>query len=156
MAHRFRLMPLVAAFLALSTAPLASAEKFGREKAVVITHKDVKLKWEPCPSYFPKGCKTAVLHGDMDEADSDFFFKMPYNAPVVRHWHPTEERIVAVAGTFHITYDGQKAIVLEPGQFVYAPAELSHKGVCMTEPECVLYIHLPAPVESERSEAPAE
>ena len=156
MPRPYRLMPLALAFLALHWAPLASAEKYGREKAVTLTHKDNKLKWEVCPSYFPKGCTMAALHGDLDEQDSDFFFKMPPKAPIVRHWHPSEERIVAVTGTFHITYDGQKTIVMEPGQFVYAPAELSHKGVCVSEPECVLYIHLRAPVESERSEVQAE
>lgn len=156
MAYRLRLMPLVAALLALSTAPLAMAEKYGREKAVLRTHKDPKLKWEPCPSYFPKGCQVAPLHGDMDEQDSDFYFKMPSSATIVGHWHPTEERIVAVSGTFHVTYAGQKTLVVEPGQFVYAPPELSHTGVCVTEPECVLYIHLRSPVESERTEVTAE
>lgn len=148
----FGVLAAFAAYAALTASPLASAETSDQDRALTFTHMDKRLKWQPCPSYFPKGCTMAALYGDLDEEDSDFYIKMPPNAPIVRHWHPTEERIVAVAGTFHITYDGQKAIVLKPGQFLYAPAELPHKGVCVTEPHCVLYVHLRAPVDSEPAE----
>lgn len=137
---------------ALAAAIRASAgakERTHPEPARVFDHADPALQWEACPEFFPKGCALAPLRGDLDEVDSDAFLKIPEGYAMPRHWHPAAERIVAVAGELHVTYDGQKTVVLTPGKFVYGPPKLNHKAVCAKGPACVLYLALSAPVDAE-------
>lgn len=129
-------------------------ERTHPEPARVFDFKDAELKWEACPAFFPKGCALAPLRGDLDEQDSDVFLKVPEGAAIPRHWHPSAERIVSVAGELHITYDGQKTVVLTPGLFVYGPANLNHKAVCAKGGPCVLFIALAAPVDAEPGTEP--
>lgn len=135
-------------------AQTGAKERTHPEPARVFDHADPGLKWEACPEFFPKGCALAALRGDLDEQDSDAFLKVPEGYAMPRHWHPAAERIVAVAGELHVTYDGQKTVVLTPGQFVYGPANLNHKAVCAKGPACVLFIALSAPVDAEPGTEP--
>jgi uncharacterized RmlC-like cupin family protein len=48
--------------------------------------------------------------------------------------------MVLVAGELHVTYDGQKTVVLKPGTYAYGPAKRPHKGACVSASPCVLFI----------------
>jgi quercetin dioxygenase-like cupin family protein len=59
------------------------------------------LKWGPAPPVLPPGAQIAVLDGDPGK---DGFFtlrlKFPDGYKIAPHWHPTDENIVIVSGTF--------------------------------------------------------
>jgi quercetin dioxygenase-like cupin family protein len=85
------------AFFALVAAP---AQSFAQAKQhVAVTPSE--LKWGPAPPVLPAGAQIAVLDGDPGK---DGFFtlrlKFPDGYKIAPHWHPTDENIVVVAGTF--------------------------------------------------------
>lgn len=141
------LLPLVAA---LPWAPAAAEEPPAqRDPALTVSAADADLKWEPCPGFFPKGCELALLHGDLDEQDSDVFLRVPAGYAIPRHWHPAAERIVVVAGELQVANDGRKPADLKPGHFAYVPPKLNHRAVCGKAGPCVLFLSLDGPVEAE-------
>src|SRR3954451_16729533 len=82
------------ALLALASPSFAQATKH-----MAVTPSE--LKWGPAPPVLPPGAQIAVLDGDPDK---DGFFtlrlKFPDGYKIAPHWHPTDENIVVVAGTF--------------------------------------------------------
>lgn len=60
-----------------------------------------ELKWGPAPPVLPPGAQIAVLDGDPGK---DGFFtlrlKFPDGYKIAPHWHPTDENISIVSGTF--------------------------------------------------------
>ncbi|MEX0879885.1 MAG: cupin domain-containing protein [Thermoanaerobaculia bacterium] len=138
------------AFLFLSS--LVGSFAFARapvpEQALTQTADDAQLKWGPCPPFLPKGCVIAVLHGDPAKANVDVFFKVPAKSTIPLHWHTSAERMVLVAGELHVTYDGQKMVVLRPGTYAYGPAKRPHSGFCASADPCVLFIALESPLDA--------
>ena len=138
-----------ALFFGLSlTGSLALAQEPAQEQALTWTAGDAKLKWGPCPPFLPKGCAIAVLHGDPAKDNVDVFFRMPAKSTIPLHWHTSAERMVLVAGKLHVTYDGQKTVVLRPGTYAYGPAKRPHKGFCASAVPCVLFIAFESPLDA--------
>jgi uncharacterized RmlC-like cupin family protein len=151
MVHRFEAGQLfktltVSALLAVSSASLAGDAQ--KKPALAISAGDPTLNWAPCPAFLPKGCGIAVLQGDPAKRNADVFFRVPANATIPRHWHTSAERMVLVAGELHLTYDGQKTMVLRPGTYIYGPARLPHEGYCAKGEACVLFIAFEEPVDA--------
>lgn len=128
--------------------PFAPAQAPAEEPALTWTSRDAQLKWGPCPSFLPKGCAIAVLHGDPAKDNVDVFFKVPAKSTIPLHWHTSAERMVLVAGELHVTYDGQKKAVLKPGTYAYGPAKRPHKGFCASNSSCVLFIAFESPLDA--------
>lgn len=126
----------------------ALAQAPAQEQALTRTARDAQLKWGPCPPFLPKGCAVAVLHGDPAKDNVDVFFKVPAKSTIPLHWHTSAERMVLVAGEFHVTYDGQKTAVLRPGTYAYGPAKQPHKGFCASTSPCVLFIAFESPLDA--------
>ncbi len=124
------------------------AQSTAKEQAITGTFKDAQLRWGPCPAFIPKGCEIAVLHGDPAKENADVFFKVPVNFDIPNHWHTSAERIVAVSGELHVTYEGQKTVVLKPGMYAYGPAKLPHKARCASGDPCVLFIAFESPIDA--------
>lgn len=139
------LVPLASAFTVLA----ASAQ----EAPLSRTADDSRLKWGPCPTFLPKGCEIAVLHGDPATNNADIFFKLPANSTAPRHWHTSAERMVLVSGELHVTYDGHKTVVLKPGTYAYGPAKLPHQAECKNAGPCVLFIAFELPVDAVPTES---
>ena len=55
----------------------AHAQAPAQEQALTRTARVAQLKWGPCPPFLPKGCGSAVLHGDPAKDNADVFFKVP-------------------------------------------------------------------------------
>lgn len=136
----------------LAGAPLASADGHEKERAIAIAFDDTALEWGACPPMFPAGCEIAVLHGDPAKPNADVFFKVAPGYALPRHWHTSAERMVLVAGRLEVAYEGQDAVVLEPGTYAYGPAKAPHGGRCMSESPCVLFIAFVGPVDSHAAE----
>ena len=143
-------------FLLVVTGPAAAADTPVQEPSLASTFKDAQLKWGPCPDFIPKGCEIAVLHGDPSKANADVFFKVPANFKIPSHWHTSAERMVLVSGELHVTYDGQKSVVLKPGTYAYGPAKLPHKASCAKGNPCVLFIAFESPVDALPTEPKAK
>lgn len=151
MTHRAgaeRLVKAAAVSLVALACTAAWAGEAQKPRALTFTASDPALKWAPCPPFLPKGCGIAVLHGDLSQPNADVFFRVPANATIPRHWHTSAERMILVSGELHLTYDGQKPMVLRPGAYIYGPAKLPHEGYCAKGDPCVLFIAFEGPVDA--------
>lgn len=129
------------ALLVISSLALA------QEQALALNAQSPGLQWGPCPAPLPKGCTLAVLHGDPAKPNADVFLKVPGKSTIPLHTHTSAERMVLVAGTMNVTYDGQKMTVLQLGSYAYGPANKPHSAVCVSSEPCILFIAFESAVD---------
>jgi quercetin dioxygenase-like cupin family protein len=121
------LVPLVAVTVA---APLALADA---PPMAMLTPGDIK--WGDVPPVFPKGAKMAVLYGDPSKEGELFIvrLKMPAGYKIPAHWHPTDENITVISGTFNLgmgdKLDVAKTKAFPAGSFASAPAKMNHFAI---------------------------
>ena len=151
-----QLLQFVFSTLLLVISPFTLAEGPASEPALAITANDASLKWMPCPPFLPKGCGIAVLHGDPAKHNADVFFKVPGKSTIPLHWHTSPERMVLVTGQLHVTYEGQKKVILKPGTYAYGPAKKAHNGYCASKVDCVLFIAFESPLDAVPVETTAK
>jgi anti-sigma factor ChrR (cupin superfamily) len=120
---------------------------FAQEPALAFSAQAPDLKWDHCPDPLPKGCQLAVLHGDPAKPNADVFLKLPGASKIPMHTHTSAERMILVAGTMHLTFEGQKMAVLQPGSYAYGPATKPHTADCVSRKPCILFIAFEAPVD---------
>jgi quercetin dioxygenase-like cupin family protein len=130
------------------TAASSRAETPTPEPALAIAADDAGLAWGGCPEFLPAGCAIAVLHGDPSQPNADIFFKVPPKSGIPLHTHTSAERMVLVSGALEVTYEGQAAVRLAPGQYAYGPAGRPHRGRCVSDVACVLFIAFESPVDA--------
>ena len=118
------------------------------EPALAYKHDDTRLQWGPCPPFIGKGCEIAVLHGDPAKNNLDIFFKVPADFAIPHHWHTSAERMTLVSGTMTVTYDDQKAELLETGMYAYGPSKRPHTAYCEKGDPCVLFIAFEEPLDA--------
>ena len=118
------------------------------EPALAYKHDDKRLQWGPCPAFIGKGCEIAVLHGDPAKNNLDIFFKVPADFAIPHHWHTSAERMTLVSGTLTVTYDDQKAELLETGMYAYGPSKRPHTAYCEKGDPCVLFIAFEEPLDA--------
>jgi anti-sigma factor ChrR (cupin superfamily) len=133
--------------LLVTSLMLTASAALAQEPALAFSAQAPNLQWKSCPDPLPKGCQLAVLHGDPAKPNADVFLKLPGPSKIPLHTHTSAERIVLVAGTFHITYEGQKMAVLQPGSYAYGPATKPHSAECVSRKPCILFIAFEAPVD---------
>ena len=91
-----------------------------------------QIKWGPAPPALPPGSQMAVLEGDPTKAGAPFAIraKLPDGYKVPPHWHPTDEKIVVLQGTFGMgfgeRFDPAAGHELPAGSYVIAPKEVRH------------------------------
>lgn len=124
------------------------------EHAVARTAADPALVWGPCPDFFPVGCEIAVLHGDPAKPNADVFFRVPGKYELPQHWHSSAERMVLVSGELSVTYDGQDPVLLKPGTYAYGPPKAPHRGRCVSDEVCTLFIAFEGPVDATAGNPP--
>lgn len=139
---------LVVLFCAAASSTPAFAQEVAKEEAISRTHQDPQLKWNPCPSIFPKGCEVTVLHGDPATGRSDVFLRTPANYRLPPHWHTSPEHMILVSGVLHVTYEGQKPSILKAGSYAYGPAKAKHEARCSNAGPCVLFIVFESPIDA--------
>ena len=85
-----------------------------------------EIKWEPFPALRP-GVERALLSGDPDKPGSPFVFriKLPDGAKVAPHWHPVDEHVTVISGTFLYgvgeKFDESALRELPPGSYAFMP-----------------------------------
>lgn len=90
-----------------------------------------ELKWGDAPPALPPGAKLAVLAGDPSKPGLFIMrLKLPAGYKIPAHWHPTDEHISVVSGSFAAgmgdKLDAAKMTALPPGGFATMPAKMHH------------------------------
>jgi len=96
------------------------------------------LKWGEGPPVFEKGLSFAVVAGDPGKPGPFVVrLKVPAGYKIAPHFHPTDENVTVLAGTFAIgmgdKLDKAAAKQLPPGGFVLLPAQMHHFALAITE-----------------------
>ena len=103
--------------------------------AIVPTQSSAQqLNWGPAPAVFPAGAKMAVLYGDPSKPTLfTVRLDMPPGYKIAPHWHPTDELVTVISGTFLVGMgdkaDTSKMTALPAGAFVNAGAHMNHYAV---------------------------
>jgi hypothetical protein len=93
--------------------------------------KAPKLKWAPAPAVFPKGAQMAVVSGDPGKAAMfTIQLKMPAGYKIMPHFHPTDESVEVIKGTFLVgmgdAFDATKTKPMKVGDKGTIKAEDHH------------------------------
>ena len=87
---------------AAQTKPTAKPQGAAAASQHTIVTPD-QIKWGPAPPALPPGAQMAVLSGDPTKPGSfTVRAKFPDGYSVAPHWHPTDENLVVIAGTFMV------------------------------------------------------
>jgi hypothetical protein len=112
-------------------------------KHVIVTSGDIK--WGPAPEGLPAGAQVAVLDGDPGKAGVPFVIraKLPDGYKIMPHFHPTDESITVLSGTFAVgmgdTWTDSSMTSLKAGEFARMPKMMHHYAG--SKGETVIQIH---------------
>jgi hypothetical protein len=112
-------------------------------KHVIMTTAD--MKWGPAPEGLPAGAQLAVLDGDPSKAGLPFVIraKLPDGYKVMPHWHPTDESITVISGSFAVgmgdTWNDGALTTLKAGEYGRMPKQTHHYATA--KGETVIQIH---------------
>lgn len=115
---------------------------------LVITASDPALPWGACPPVLPGDCAITVLHGDPAKPNADVFLRVGSGFVLPPHKHTSAERITLVTGTLQLQYRGSAMKTVRAGDYAFGPAELPHKGKCVSAAPCTLFIAFEQPVDA--------
>jgi quercetin dioxygenase-like cupin family protein len=112
----------------------------------MITPNDVK--WGPVPPSLPSGAQIAVLSGDPSKAEPfTIRLKAPDGYKIMPHWHPTDENVTVLEGTFVMgvgeKFDEAAAHETSVGSFVRMPKGTRH--FAMAKGQTVVQVHAVGP-----------
>ena len=89
-----------------------------------------EMKWGEAPPIFAKGGKMAVLLGDPSKPGLYIIrMKVPAGYKIAPHWHPTDENVTVISGSFAIAMGDKmdmKAKAYPAGSFFSMPAKMHH------------------------------
>jgi len=111
-------------------------------KHVVVTGGDIK--WGPAPDSLPPGAQMAVIDGDPGKpAPFVIRAKFPDGYKVMPHYHPTDESITVLSGTFMAgmgdTWNDSSMTSLKAGDFAKMPKLMHH--FAGSKGETIIQIH---------------
>lgn len=132
MRFRSRFLPLSLIFMAVCLAQLSST------KDITVANPG-EMKWQH-DAGDPPGSESIVLRGDPSSEDFELFARYPAGHTFAPHWHSANERIVLISGKMSIQA-GSATKFLEPGGFAYLPAKEIQKMACISNTQCVFYVH---------------
>ena len=111
-------------------------------KHVVMTAGDIK--WGPAPDSLPPRAQMAVIDGDPGKpAPFVIRAKFPDGYKVMPHYHPTDESITVLSGTFMAgmgdTWNESSMTTLKAGEFAKMPKSMHHYAG--SKGETIVQIH---------------
>ena len=94
-------------------------------------------KWGDPPPVFEKGASFSVLSGDPGKPGIFVVrLKMPAGYKIAPHWHPTDEHVTVISGTFALgmgeKFDRVSMKSLPAGSYALLPAEGRHYAMAKT------------------------
>lgn len=102
------------------------------------------IKWTDAPPSLPPGAKVAVIEGD-PKADGLFTMrlKFPSGYKIKPHFHPVDEHITVISGSFHMglgeQYDEKTARKIVTGGFAVMNTGTRHYA--FTTQEAIIQLH---------------
>lgn len=129
---------LTLALVAATSLGLAQSAKQGQGGATSTAAQAAHLmvtpdqfKWGPAPPALPAGSQIAVLEGDPSKSGPFAIrVKLPDGYKVQPHWHPTDEKIVVLEGTFGMgfgeKFDPAAGSELPVGSYAVTPEKVPH------------------------------
>jgi ketosteroid isomerase-like protein/quercetin dioxygenase-like cupin family protein len=96
-----------------------------------------EITWGDVPPFFPAGAKMAVVSGDPSK-NGHFVVRlqMPAGYRIAAHWHPTDEHVTVLSGTFGIgmgdTFDQAALKEMPAGGYAALPAHMNHFAAAKT------------------------
>lgn len=141
-------------FFALAVCGVAAADQPSPNPAAAVLKSHIMkvpadVPWGPCPAAVPAGAQCAVVEGDLSAPDRLFAFrlKMPSGYRIPPHFHPADEHLVVVQGTFNMgsgdVFDMKTTKPMVTGSFVVMPKGAHH--FAWTEGETILHIYAIGP-----------
>ncbi|HEX8889644.1 MAG TPA: cupin domain-containing protein [Pyrinomonadaceae bacterium] len=131
----FLILALVAAVtLVLARSGQATKNSFhvgGKDDGHILLSPD-QMKWGPAPPSLPAGAQLAVLEGDPSKAGVPFTIraKFPDGYKIPPHWHPTDEKVTVLQGTFGAglgeKFDPAAGHEMPTGSFALMPKGVRH------------------------------
>ena len=102
------------------------------------------LTWQDGPPSLPPGAQFAVIEGDpKKEGLFTMRLKLPANYRIPAHWHPADEHVTVISGTFNMgtgdALDTNNGQALPTGSFALMPAQMHH--FAWTMEETVVQLH---------------
>ena len=123
--------------LTAAAAPIVTtAQTSGPAPHAFVTPGDVK--WGPAPPTLPPGAMFAVLDGDPTKPGPFVVrLKIPDGYRIAPHWHPTDERLTILQGTFRAgmgeAFDEAGLRDFPAGSFISMPKEMRHFAMARGE-----------------------
>jgi len=151
---KYQIGSVVLVLLAVVSLSLAQADKDKGKKAQAMTGKAEQshtmvtpndVKWGPAPPALPAGAQVAIMDGDPSKAGQGFTIRLktPDGYKVMPHWHPTDENVTVLEGTFLIgigdKFDQAAAHEMPAGSFARMPKEVRHYA--WAKGETVIQVH---------------
>jgi quercetin dioxygenase-like cupin family protein len=114
---------------------VAIAQDATHDGHVMSAPKD--LKWGAAPPVFEKGATMAVVSGDPGKEGLYVVrLKMPAGYRINPHWHPTDEHVTVISGTFALgmgeKFEAASMTELPQGGYALLPAEMKHYAMAKT------------------------
>ena len=102
------------------------------------------ITWGPGPASLPAGAQAAVLEGDPAKPGAfTMRIKMPDGYAIAPHWHPADEHVTVLQGTFVMglgdKVDRSKGHELRAGAFAMMPTGTRH--FAWTKGETIIQLH---------------
>jgi ketosteroid isomerase-like protein len=112
-----------------------NADAAGPPPSTMVMVASSGLTWGDAPPVLPAGAKMAVVSGDPSKPE--FFavrLQMPAGYTIAPHWHPTDEHVSVVSGTFGLGMGETLGNVkdLPAGSYAVLPAEMRHFAKAVT------------------------
>ncbi|MBI3822252.1 MAG: cupin domain-containing protein [Planctomycetes bacterium] len=104
-----------------------------------------KIKWGPAPAALPAGAQMAVLAGDPSKKGMPFVIraKLPDGYKVPAHFHPSDENVTVLKGTFMIgrgdKFAADKMEAMPAGAFMRMPKDMRHFAAA--KGETIIQVH---------------
>ena len=132
------------AFAAVSTVRAAdeaakkpAAPKMAAASAKMEMATPDDMKWGDAPPMLSPGAKLAVLEGN--PSGTGYYtvaLKVPDGYKIMPHWHPTDENVTVLSGTFAIgmgeNFDAKTMTKLPAGGYALLPANMRHYAMAST------------------------
>jgi hypothetical protein len=127
---------LVGSLFVLTLVAAVAIANDGKAPAHVMVAPDA-LTWGPPPPVFEQNAKFAVLSGDPGQPGIYVVrLQMPAGYKIMPHWHPTDEHVTVISGTFALgmgdKFDQAAMKDLPAGGYALLPSDMRHYAMAKT------------------------
>ncbi len=116
----------------------------GAKAAAHVMTAAADIKWGAPPPVFESNASFTVMSGDPGQPGLFVVrLKMPAGYKIAPHWHPTDEHVTVLSGTFALgmgeTFDKVNMKDLAVGGYALLPAEMRHFALAKTD--AIVQVH---------------